>query len=59
MLTREKLVNIQIFMTRAAEHEVKGVQDIMAFAETMSDVAKEIAAIDAAAVAPIKKEKTK
>lgn len=46
-LSREKLINIQIFMARAAEAgSIRSVQDAMAFAETLQDVAEEIAAID-------------
>lgn len=46
-LSREKLVNIQIFMARAVEAGgVRSASDAMAFAETLEDVSKEIAAID-------------
>lgn len=46
-LSRDKLVNIQIFMQRAAESgAVRSAGDAMAFSETFADIAKEIAAID-------------
>jgi hypothetical protein len=48
MLTREKLVNITVFMRYAAEAgKLQNVRDVMAFAETLQAVDTEIKALDA------------
>lgn len=47
-LSRDKLVNITVFMRFAAEAgSLKTVNDIMAFAETLQNVQKEIKALEA------------